>query len=66
VDAPPGVDQPLVRQTTHFLIIWNIPRITTPDKKNYDAHAAAHSYARRMEAFTRASRPCSASPMPTT
>ena len=52
VDKLAAVDEPLVQvQTTHFLIIWNIPRISTADKKNYDAHAAAHLYARRMEAF---------------
>lgn len=38
-------------QTTHFSIVWNIPKITTKDKKNYDAHAAAHLYARRLEEF---------------
>ena len=38
-------------QSTHFLVVWDIPRITTLDKKSYDAHAAAHLYVRRLEAL---------------
>jgi hypothetical protein len=37
-------------ETTHFVIAWDIPKITASDKKNYKAHEAAHLYARRMEA----------------
>jgi hypothetical protein len=50
VDKLAGVDQPLVHvQTTHFLVIWNIPKITTASKKSYDAHSAAHLYCARLE-----------------
>jgi hypothetical protein len=49
-DVLAGVDDPLVHvQTTHFLVVWNIPRITTAAKKSYDEHEAAHLYARRLE-----------------
>lgn len=52
VDKVAGAEKPLVHvQTTHFLVVWNVPRITTPDKKNHDAHEAAHLYARRLEEF---------------
>ncbi len=49
-DKLADVDDPLVHvQTTHFLVVWNIPRITTASKKSYDAHEAAHLYAQRFE-----------------
>jgi hypothetical protein len=38
-------------QTKHFTIAWNIPRITTADKKKYKMHEALHLYAQRMEDF---------------
>ena len=36
-------------ETTHFVISWNIPKVTTDKKKTYRMHEAAHLYARRME-----------------
>jgi hypothetical protein len=36
-------------ETTHFIISWNIPKVTTGDRKTYRMHEAAHLYARRME-----------------
>jgi hypothetical protein len=51
-DKVVGAEKPVnYVQTTHFMVAWNIPKITTKDKKNYDAHAAAHLYARRLEEF---------------
>ena len=38
-------------QTEHFIIAWNIPKITTAEKKTYKIHEALHLYAERMEAF---------------
>jgi hypothetical protein len=38
-------------ETTHFVIAWDVPKITTSKKKHYRTHAAAHLYARRMEQF---------------
>ena len=50
VDKLVNADPPLAHvSTTHFTVVWNIPKITTLDKKNYDAHAAAHLYCRRLE-----------------
>jgi hypothetical protein len=51
-DKVAGVEKPLNHvQTTHFLVVWNVPKITTREKKSYDAHAAAHLYCRRLEEF---------------
>ncbi len=51
-DKVVGADKPLTFvQTTHFLVVWDIPKITTAQKKTYDAHAAAHLYAHRLEDF---------------
>ena len=36
-------------ETTHFIVSWNVPKITTSKKKTYRPHDAAHLYARRME-----------------
>jgi len=52
VDKLAGADAPLVQvQSTHFIVVWNTPRITTANKKSYDAHEAAHLYVRRLEAL---------------
>jgi len=52
VDRVAGADKPLLHlQTTHLILVWNVPKTTTKDKKNHDAHEAVHLYARRMEEF---------------
>jgi hypothetical protein len=52
VDKVVAADKPLTFvQTTHFLIVWDVPKITTAQKKTYDAHGAAHLYAHRLEEF---------------
>lgn len=44
--------QPFVHvETEHFQIVWGIDKVVLPDKTTYDAHAAAHLYANRMEEF---------------
>jgi len=51
-DRVVGAEKPLFYvQTTHFLVVWDVPKITTAQKKTYDAHGAAHLYARRLEEF---------------
>lgn len=35
-------------ETTHFVVSWNVPKISV-NKKSVKMHAAAHLYARRME-----------------
>jgi hypothetical protein len=49
VDALVDADGMSHVETTHFVISWNIPKITTAKKKSYRMHDAAHLYARRME-----------------
>jgi len=50
VDKQVGAESPLIHvQTTHFLITWNVPKITISTKQTLRAHEAAHLYARRME-----------------
>ncbi|MCB9897395.1 MAG: hypothetical protein H6825_05280 [Planctomycetes bacterium] len=49
VDAVVKVDDPLAHvETTHFVVAWNIPKITV-DKKSIRAEDAALLYAMRME-----------------
>lgn len=50
VDRAVGSKKPLMHlETTHFVLAWNIPKITTADKKTYRMHAAMHLYASRLE-----------------
>ena len=44
-------EKPLILETEHFIIFWNIPKIVTREKKIYKKHEALHLYADRMEAF---------------
>ena len=50
VDRAVGAESPLIHvQTNHFVITWNVPKITTASKQTLRAHEAAHLYAHRME-----------------
>ena len=49
-DTLTKTEKPLVHvQSTHFCIVTDIPKVTTPDKKNYKTHEMAHLYIRRLE-----------------
>ncbi len=50
VDKAVQAESALVHvQTTHFVIAWDVPKITLSTKQLLRAHDAAHLYARRME-----------------
>jgi hypothetical protein len=38
-------------ETEHFILTWNVPKITTADRKTYKCHEAMHLYATRLETF---------------
>ncbi|MGQ0554034.1 MAG: hypothetical protein ACT4PU_12550 [Planctomycetota bacterium] len=50
IDKVAQVKKPLmIVETTHIRVVWDTAKIVGANKKSYNAHEAAHLYARRLE-----------------